>query len=69
MIAWGGLSGALIGLAFLFHLQPFLWIMLVLLFSGVTGYARLRINAHGSREIYMGYILGFVVMFSLFLIA
>ena len=69
MIAWGGFSGALTGLAFLFHLHPFLWIILVLFLSGVTGYARLRKDAHQPREIYLGYMLGFVVMFSLFLIA
>lgn len=69
MIAWGGFSGGLTGLAFLFHLHPYLWIMLVLFFSGVTGYARLKADAHHPREIYLGYMLGFVVMFSLFLIA
>lgn len=69
MIAWGGFSGALTGLAFLFHLHPFLWIILVLFLSGVTGYARLRKDAHQPREIYLGYMLGFAVMFSLFLIA
>lgn len=68
MIAWGGFSGALTGLAFLFHMHPFLWIALVLFLSGVTGYVRLRSDAHRPWEVYLGYLLGFAVMFSLFLI-
>jgi len=69
LISWGGFSGALTGLAFLFHLEPFFWIVLILFLSGLTGFARLKADAHKPREVYMGYMLGFVVMFALFLIA
>lgn len=68
LIAWGGLTGALTGLAFLFHLEPYFWLFLVLLLSGLAAFARLRINAHKPHQVYIGYLLGFVVMVTLFLI-
>lgn len=68
LVSWGGFSGALTGIAFLFHLEPFVWIVLVFFFSGVTGFARLKADAHKPREVYLGFILGFAVMFTLFLI-
>ncbi len=68
LVSWGGFSGALTGLAFLFHLEPFFWIVLVFFFSGLTGFARLKADAHKPREVYLGFMLGFAVMFALFLI-
>ncbi len=69
MVSWGGFSGALTGLAFFFHLLPLFWIALVILLSGLVGYARLKAEAHWPRQIYMGYVIGFAVMIALFLIA
>lgn len=69
LVSWGGFTGALTGLSFLFHLRPFLWIILVLFFSGLAGYARLKANAHKPWQVYVGYVLGFAVMFALFLFA
>lgn len=69
LVSWGGFTGALMGLSFLFHLQPFFWIILVLFLSGLAGYARLKGNAHKPWQVYVGYILGFAMLFALFLIA
>lgn len=68
LVSWGGFAGSLVGLSYLFHLQPFLWIILVFFLSGLVGYARLKAHAHKSWQVYVGYVLGFGVMFALFLI-
>lgn len=67
MIAWGGLTGAVIALGFLLHFAPFFWLFGVILASGLTGFARLKTRAHTPFEIYSGYLLGLVVMAALFL--
>jgi len=68
MIAWGGLTGALIALGLLWHITLYFWLFGVILASGITGYARLKTASHTSFEIYSGYLLGMVVMAALFLV-
>ncbi len=68
MIAWGGLTGALIALGISWHTTIFLWLFGVILASGITGYARLKTASHTSFEIYSGYLLGILVMTVLFLV-
>ncbi len=67
MIAWGGLTGAVIALAFSFHISLYFWLFGVILISGITGYARLKTASHTPFEIYSGYLLGVLVMTTLFL--
>ncbi len=68
MIAWGGLTGALIALGLSWHITLYFWLFGVILASGITGYARLKTASHTSFEIYSGYLLGMVVMTALFLV-
>jgi len=67
MIAWGGLTGALIALGLLLYIPLYSWLFGVILISGITGYARLKVASHSPFEIYSGYLLGILVMASLFL--
>jgi hypothetical protein len=68
MIAWGGLTGALIALGLTLHITLYFWLFGVILASGITGYARLKTASHTSFEIYSGWLLGMVVMTALFLV-
>ncbi len=68
MIAWGGLSGALVSLSITLHAPLYFWIFGVILVSGLTGYARLKTEAHTPFEVYSGWLLGAVVMATLFLV-
>lgn len=68
MIAWGGLTGALIALGIVLHIPLYLWLFGVILTSGITGYARLKTASHTPAEIYSGYLLGVMVMTVLFLV-
>ncbi len=67
MIAWGGFTGAFIALSMALHMPLYFWIFGVILASGITGYARLKSESHSPFEIYSGYLLGVLVMTTLFL--
>jgi len=68
MIAWGGLTGALIALGWSLNTPLYFWLFGVILASGITGYARLKADAHTPFEIYSGWLLGVLVMTILFLL-
>jgi len=62
MLAAGGATGVFIGLSLLL-LQPIqLIIMLMILISGIIGFARLKLNSHNSAQVYLGWIAGVVIM-------
>lgn len=57
----GGLAGAALGITYRFQLDMHLVLMLIILFSGIVGYARLKLNAHTPAQVYSGFILGFSI--------
>lgn len=68
MIAIGGLLGTLLGISFMFNMNiPFL-ILLVILCSGLIGFARLKLNSHSPPQIYAGFLTGVSIMLLLFLL-
>ncbi len=67
MIAWGGFTGALIALGLSLHSPLYFWLFGIIMVSGITGFARLKTVSHTPFEIYSGYLLGVLVMTSLFL--
>ncbi len=58
----GGATGAFLAIAFLFELDLLWLISLILLCSGLVGYARLKLNAHSPAEVYSGWTVGMIVM-------
>lgn len=64
--AISGLLGALCGLSINggFYLYPL--ILIATFVAGLVGFARLKLNCHSPLQIYAGYVIGFVVVFSLF---
>ena len=68
LVAWGGLVGLILSISLHFDtdLMPFLVISLFC--SGCVGYARLRLNEHSSLQVYAGFLLGFVIMITVFFI-
>ena len=67
MIAQGGLFGALLGIAIRFGIEMQLELYLVIFLGGIVGFARLKLNNHTPAEVYGGFIIGFGVLFTLFL--
>ncbi len=68
MIGIGGISGAIIALAFTYKINLIHLISITVIFSGLLGYARLKTGAHKEFQIYSGYLTGFTVMFLLFIL-
>lgn len=58
MIGVGGLCGLLLGISIKYGVRAEIPLYLSILASGITGFARLQLNAHRPSEIYWGYFLG-----------
>ena len=66
MVALGGLFGTFVGFALTVNQDLYYLLSLIILVAGVTGFARLKLNAHSPAQVYGGFILGVLVMLSLF---
>lgn len=66
MTAYGGFTGALLGMGILFD-EHYIFIAIpVILIAGLVGYSRLRLSAHQPMQVYAGFLLGWLTMFLLF---
>jgi hypothetical protein len=64
-VSMGAMLGAFIGLQIVLMLD-LLWLISIGVFlAGLVGFARLRAGTHSQAQIYLGYALGFIVMFLL----
>lgn len=68
MIGLGGMLGAFVGLSQLIQTDLVVIIMIISLVCGLTGFARLKLNAHSPLQVYVGFITGFGVMIWLFIV-
>jgi len=59
--ASGGLTGALVAFSMIFGFNPFWWLCLVILLSGLVGTSRMILRQHTLWQIFAGYAIGFVV--------
>jgi len=66
LLGAGGLTGAVATLSLCFSPTYFVVLPIVVLLSGVIAFSRLKLNAHTQAEVYVGYALGFVVIFGFF---
>jgi membrane-associated phospholipid phosphatase len=67
-IGIGGLTGALLGFSHQLEVNVLPELILVLFLAGITGYGRLRLNAHSPSQVYAGFLVGFLCEFLLFLV-
>lgn len=59
MLGIGGLIGAVILFSYRLDVDLRTIWMVLILFAGLTGYARLRLDAHDALQVYSGFLLGF----------
>ncbi len=57
----GGIAGAVLGIACRLQADMHFIFMLTILFSGIVGFARLKLNTHSPAQVYSGFILGFLI--------
>jgi hypothetical protein len=65
----GGLTALVIGLSYKLQTDMHLLTAIIILCSGIVGFARLKTNSHKNSEVYSGYLVGaaiFLLMFLLF---
>jgi hypothetical protein len=67
MASIGALAGMMVGLSYFLGTFYFLLIAVPLIMSGLTGFARLKLQAHTPAQIYSGFALGFMTIMALFL--
>ena len=67
MVALGGLFGTFVGFDLALRLDLRMLLSLIILVAGITGFSRLKLKAHTTGQVYSGFILGTIFMFSLFL--
>ncbi len=67
MAAIGALAGMMFGLSYFLGTNYFTLISISLIMAGITGFARLKLEAHTPAQIYTGFLLGFFTILSLFL--
>ncbi len=61
-IGIGGLTGGFTGLNYLMAVDSVLLILVLVLLSGLVGYARLKLNTHNQAQVYVGFAVGVAVM-------
>ncbi len=69
MIGIGGLVGVLLAISFFMQIPIFYAITICLITAGLVGFARLQLNAHTPSQVYIGFVFGCLMQFSLFFIA
>lgn len=68
MAGTGGLFGFVAGLSYLMNDIYLSALIICLLIAGLTGYARLKLQAHTPGQVYAGFIAGAVIMLLVFLV-
>lgn len=61
MMGMGGLLGAVLALTVKFQVEALEAIIALIVLAGLVGWARLYLNAHTPRQVYVGFMLGTVI--------
>ena len=67
MASIGALAGMMVGVSYFLSTFYFTLIALSILMAGITGFARLKLQAHTPAQVYSGFLLGFFTILALFL--
>ena len=62
----GGILGTAIGLMYYTRISMWPWVTAAMILCCLAGYARYRLKAHNTFEIYLGFIVGMVSLFAVF---
>jgi hypothetical protein len=66
MVGIGGLASALIVISFLMMTDLLIFLIPVLILAGIIGSARLRLMSHEPLQVFAGFVLGFIIMLTVF---
>ncbi|NTW34458.1 MAG: hypothetical protein HGB12_17865 [Bacteroidetes bacterium] len=68
LTAIGGLLGIATGVALGLSINLIFQIIVIIFIAGLIGYSRLKLNSHKPSEIYSGFLIGAIIMMSIFLL-
>ncbi len=68
MTGLGGITGLVLALSRKLGADLMMFLLVVLILSGLAAYARLRLNAHSGLQVVAGYLTGLLAVFLLMLI-
>lgn len=69
LLSLGSLTGFIVALSILFSKDFYYFVITVLIFSGIIGFAKIRLNKNSQLQIYSAFLIGFFIsMTALFLI-
>ncbi|MBI4930969.1 MAG: phosphatase PAP2 family protein [Bacteroidetes bacterium] len=67
MVGIGGLCGMMLAISYRLQINLHIVLMLLFLIAGLVAFSRLKLNAHNSTQVYVGFLLGVSVQLILFL--
>ncbi|HLN52310.1 MAG TPA: hypothetical protein VK212_01290 [Lentimicrobium sp.] len=67
MIGLGGLTAGFLVMMYKSLINEPILIIILIILSGLTGFARLQSNSHSPAQVYTGYLVGFVIVAGIFL--
>ena len=62
MLGMGGIVGTLVGLMLRYQVDALNLVLTLILVSGLVGYSRLKLNAHTPLQVYVGFVLGTLIL-------
>ncbi len=62
MLGMGGIVGTLIGLMLRYQVDALNLVLALIFVSGLVGYSRLKLNAHTPLQVYVGFVLGTLIL-------
>lgn len=68
MVGAGGVTGCMATYVYFMSPEYFLILPVAVVIAGLTAFARLRLSSHTQGEVYFGFLLGSVLIFSLFVL-
>jgi hypothetical protein len=68
LVGWGGVVGLILILSYRFGSDMMIFLVIAILFTGITAFARLRLNEHIPLQVYSGFLLGLITILVVFAI-
>jgi len=62
MLGMGGIVGTIIGLILRYQVDATQLVMALVILSGIVGFSRLKLNAHTPLQVYVGFVLGTLIL-------
>jgi len=66
LVGWGGVVGLIVILSYQFGSDMMIFLVIAILFTGITAFARLKLNEHLPLQVYSGFLLGLLTVLVVF---